>query len=263
MTEAAELSPHNALRVIAALQVEAIDVIAEFAPKTLPTAHKLTAAQLSLVPSAHSLVTVLPMPLLARQSTTPLSFQTAAHQELLTNAQLVSALPPRLAVQRFKTAQMANSSALIRAADLSGNTTLSSLNLLKTTAWELRTSAQRPASFAQTTAARRNGLTAKPRTSVQLTLHSNAVMALARLNQQDQMVVLQPSLAMTDLHSSALMVLALVILPSAKSLFHALLMLLSDVLIEAALRISPPARLNPFAQSPPQSSARLVVASLL
>jgi hypothetical protein len=225
MTEAAELSNLNALRATAVLKVEASDAAAVFAPKTPLTAHNLTAAQPSLQPSAHSLVTALLTPLLARRSTTALSFLMAAHQNLHSDAQLVYVLLLRPNAQRFQIVQMVNSSAQTRDADASGDMILSSQNLLTTTAWEPRTSAHQLASSAQIIAAKRSGQTARPRTSAQLTLHSSAEIAHARLNQLDQMAAHQPSLALIDLHSSALMVLALVILPSARSFHHALLTL--------------------------------------
>lgn len=150
MTDLAELSSLNALRPTAALLEEATDALVVFAPKTLATAHNLTVAQPSPAPSAHSPVIAPLTRLFVRQSTTPLSFQTTARPRTHTFAQPVTVLLARAAVQRFATAQMVNTSAQTRTADLSGDTTHSSQNLLKTTAWVPRTSAHQPASFAQT-----------------------------------------------------------------------------------------------------------------
>jgi hypothetical protein len=134
MTEAAELLNLNALRARAALLVEATDAQAVFAPKTLLTAHNLMAAQHSPAQNAHSQVTAPSTRLFARQSITPPSFQTTALPDLLTSAQVVTALLTRTPALRSETALMVNTSAQTKSADLSGDLTHSSQNLLKITA---------------------------------------------------------------------------------------------------------------------------------
>jgi hypothetical protein len=261
-TEAAELSALNALRVTAALPPEATDALTVSVLKTPLTAHNLMAAQLTPALSARLLVIAPPTRLFARPSTTPPSFLITAQPTLHTSAQLVTVLPILLAAQLSVLALMVKSSAQIKSADLSGHMILSSLNLKTTTVWPPLIIAHQPASSALTWAAKPTGQTARPRTAAPSTLHSNAVMVLASLNQLVQTDALQVSPVMPAFHTSALMVHASVIQTSVRSLLLARPALLWDALIEPAQLTCPLANPRPFAQSPLLFSAKLAVVLL-